>query len=139
MKKYIATLAVVTLSLSAWGQAWTNLSATLQNIYTNMPPTVQVSTADTWADYQKAVRLSPEFQGIVTNVVITVINDTNGVPTGTNTVSTVTTNHSSMSFTLWFVAALQREKVARVVEQRNQEIREEMNRKVGETVIKAWN
>ena len=137
MKKYII-LAIVTLSLSAWGQAWTNLSATLQNIYTNMPAPVQVSTADTWSDYQKAVRLSPEFQGIVTNVVTTVISDTNGVPTGTNTVSTITTNHSSMSFTLWFVSGLQREKVSRVIEQRNQEMREEMYRKVGQTVVNAW-
>jgi hypothetical protein len=137
MKKYII-LAIVTLSLSAWGQAWTNLSATLQNIYTNMPAPVQVSTADTWSDYQKAVRLSPEFQGIVTNVVTTVISDTNGVPTGTNTVSTITTNHSSMSFTLWFVSGLQREKVSRVIEQRNQEMREEMYRKVGQTIVNAW-
>lgn len=137
MKKYII-LAIVTLSLSAWGQPWTNLSATLQNIYTNMPAPVQVSTADTWLDYQKAVRLSPEFQGIVTNVVTTVISDTNGVPTGTNTVSTITTNHSSMSFTLWFVSGLQREKVSRVIEQRNQEMREEMYRKVGQTIVNAW-
>ena len=137
MKKYII-IAVVTLSLSAWGQAWTNLSATLQNIYTNMPAPVQVSTADTWSDYQKAVRLSPEFQGMATNVVTTVLHDTNGVPTGTNTVSTITTNHSSMSFTLWFVSGLQREKVSRVIDQRNQEMREEMYRKVGQTVVNAW-
>ena len=137
MKKYIA-LAILGISLPAFGQAWTNLSATLQSIYTNMPPAIMQNTADTWADYQKAVRLSPEFQGITTNIVHTVLTNANGVPTGTNTVTTVTTNHSAMSFTLWFVTGLQREKVARVVEQRNAEMREEMYRKVGATVVNSW-
>ena len=137
MKKLIV-LAIVSLSLSAFGQTWTNLSATLQSIYTNMPPAVQTNTADTWEDYQRAVRFSPEFQGIATNTDVTVILGTNGVPTGTNTVVTVTTNHVSTSFTQWFVQGLQREKVARVVEDRNQEIQDEMYRKVGKTVVKGW-
>jgi hypothetical protein len=36
------------------------------------------------------------------------------------------------------VQGLQREKVARVVEDRNQEIQDEMYRKVGKTVVKGW-
>jgi len=131
MKKYIV-LAIVSLSLPAFGQTWTNLSATLQSIYTNMPPAIMQSTADTWADYQKAVRLSPEFQGIVvtTNVVV------NG--NTTNIVISTTTNHVAMSFTQWFVKGLQQEKAARVVEDRNQELHTEMYRKVGKTVVDGW-
>ena len=130
MKKLLFLLTVV--ALPAFGQAWTNLSATLQSIYTNMPVSIQQSTADTWADYQKAVRLSPEFAGVVTvtNVVIT--------ESATNIVITTTTNHASMSFTLFFTDALKQEKIGRIVEQRNQDLRNEMYRKVGQTVVNAW-
>ena len=130
MKKLLFLLTVV--ALPAFGQAWTNLSATLQSIYTNMPPAIQQSTADTWADYQKAVRLSPEFAGVVTvtNVVIT--------ESATNIVITTTTNHAATSFTLFFVDALKQEKVGRIVEQRNQDLRNEMYRKVGKTIVDGW-
>ena len=130
MKKLLFLLTVV--ALPAFGQAWTNLSATLQSIYTNMPGAIMQNTADTWADYQKAVRLSPEFAGVVTvtNVVIT--------ESATNIVITTTTNHAATSFTVFFTDALKQEKVGRIVEQRNQDLRNEMYRKVGQTVVNAW-
>ena len=131
MKKLLI-IGIVGISLTAFGQAWTNLSATLQSIYTNMPPAIMQSTADTWADYQKAVRLSPEFAGIVTttNVVVT--------ESATNIVITTTTNHAPVGFSQFFIDALKQEKVGRIVEQRNQDLRNEMYRKVGQTVVNAW-
>jgi len=131
MKKLLI-IGIVGISLTAFGQAWTNLSATLQSIYTNMPGAIMQNTADTWADYQKAVRLSPEFAGVVTvtNVVIT--------ESATNIVITTTTNHAATSFTVFFTDALKQEKVGRIVEQRNQDLRNEMYRKVGQTVVNAW-
>lgn len=127
MKK-ILIITLFALSLSAFGQASTNLSAQMQTVWTNLPPSIQTSTLDTWSDYQRAVNRSPEFQGITTNT----------VTVGTNTTTTITTNHSSMTFVVYFQQALQQEKIGRIIEQRNQELRAEMYRKVGQTVVQAW-
>ena len=127
MKKLLS-IAILGISLSAFGQASTNLSAQMQVVWTNLPTAIQISTLDTWADYQRAVTRSPEFQGIVTNT----------VTDGTNTVTTITTNHVSMTFVAYFQKALEQEKVGRIIEQRNQELRAEMWRKVGQTVVQSW-
>jgi hypothetical protein len=137
MKKYLI-LTIVTLALSALGQANTNLAPQLNTVFLSLNPAVQASTLSAFADYNRAVARSPEFKGVLTNTVVTIITDTNGVPTGTNAVSTVTTNHPTMSITLFFQAALAQEKVSRIVEQRNQELIAEMYRKVGETVVNSW-
>jgi hypothetical protein len=137
MKKLLS-LAIVTLSLSAWGQANTNLAPQLNTVFLSLTPAVQASTLAAFADYNRAVARSPEFKGVRTNTVVTVITDTNGIPTGTNTVITVTTNHPTMSISQFFQAALAQEKVSRIVEQRNQELITEMYRKVGETVVNSW-
>lgn len=127
MKKLLAA-TIIGLSLSAFGQANTNLSAQMQTVWTNLPTAIQASTLDTWADYQRACNRSPEFQGITTNT----------VTDGTNSVTTITTNHVSMTFVVYFQKALEQEKVARIIEQRNQELRGEMCRKVGQTIVQAW-
>jgi hypothetical protein len=137
MKKYLI-LTIVTLALSALGQANTNLAPQLNTVFLSLNPAVQASTLAAFADYNRAVARSPEFKGVLTNTVVTIITDTNGVPTVTNSVSTVTTNHPTMSITLFFQAALAQEKVSRIVEQRNQELIAEMYRKVGETVVNSW-
>lgn len=131
MKKLL-TLAIIGISLSAFGQASTNLTPQLAVVWTNLSAEVQQSTLDTFNDYNRAVLRSPEFKGVLTNIVETVENDV------TNTVTTVTTNHSTMTFTRYFQTALAHEKVGRIVQQRNDELRAEMYRKVGKTAVDAW-
>jgi len=132
MKKYITTAIIAVSTLASYGQANTNLTLQLNTVFTNLTPAVQASTLATFADYNRAVARSPEFKGIVTNITETV---TEGV---TNTVTLITTNHSTMTFAQWMHAALANEKISRIIEQRNQDLLAEMYRKVDQTVVNAW-
>ena len=132
MKKLLILSVLSFMAVAAFGQASTNLSVQMQTVWTNFPVSIQQSTLDTWADYTKAVNRSPEFKGVATNVVVTI---TDGK---TNTVTTVTTNHSPMTFVQWFQEGITQAGVAQMVERRNYTIRQEMYRKVGKTVVDSW-
>ena len=132
MKKQIITAIIAVVGLSAFGQANTNFTAQLNTVFTNLAPAVQASTLATWADYTRAVNRSPEFKGVTTNVTETV---TEGV---TNIVTTITTNHPAMTFVQYFHGVLANEKIGRIVEQQNQNMRAEMYHKVGQTVVQGW-
>ena len=133
MKKYIIALIGLTATLTAFGQS-TNLTPNMLTVFTNLSPAVQASTLTCLLDYNKAVRRSPEFAGVVTNISITL--DTNGVPVSTNSV--VTTNRFAMTLTEWLHAALANEKVSRVVQQRNDALKAEIYFRVGQTVVDGW-
>ena len=132
MKKLLVTSILSLAAGVAFGQANTNLSAQMNAVWQAMPLTIQQSTLDTWADYQKAGNRSSEFRKVTTNTVVTV---EGGI---TNSVTTVTTNNPAMTFVQWYQAGLAQEKVARVVQQRNDAIRQEMYHAVGKTVVDSW-
>lgn len=139
MRKYISILVVMS-SLSAFGQAWTNLSVLMQPIFLAMTPTIQTNTLNAWADYTRAVNRSPEFKGVITNTSVVITPATNGVDITytTNTVTIMTTNRPPLTFVQYYTIGLQHEKIGRIVEQRNIELYTEMYRKVGQTVVDAW-
>lgn len=127
--KNILLAAIVCLFASvASAQVSTNLNATLSGIFNAMTPDQQQATMDTYRSYQRAVKSSPEFKGVTTNLVVT-----DGI---TNTV--VTTNHPSMSFPIFFNEALKQEKIGRVVDTRNNSLMSEIYSKVGKTVVDGW-
>jgi len=139
MRKYISILVVMS-SLSAFGQAWTNLSVLMQPIFLAMTPTIQTNTLNAWADYTRAVNRSPEFKGVITNTSVVITPATNGVDITytTNAVTIMTTNRPPLTFVQYYTIGLQHEKIGRIVEQRNIELYTEMYRKVGQTVVDAW-
>ena len=124
----------------SYGQAWTNLAAQLQPVFLAMPATVQTNTLAAYADYTRAVNRSPEFKGVVTNISTSITGVTNGVDVTwtTNVVTLLTTNNPSMTFVQYYQGALENEKVARIVNQRNLDLYVEMYRLVGQTVVNAW-
>lgn len=131
MRTLLIVLTLVGAGLSAWAQPSTNLNATLTSIWVTMPPSIQQNTEDTWTAYQRAVKRSPEFSGVTTNLVYD--------ETGTNVIGTVvTTNHPPMSFSTYFLQSLQQEKIGRVVESRNQSLRAEMYGTVGKAQVDQW-
>ena len=139
MRKYIA-IAVIGCSLSAHGQAWTNLAVQLQPVFLAMPTTIQTNTLAAWADYTRAVNRSPEFKGVTTNVTTWLTGVTNGVDVTwtTNTITTLATNNPPLTFVQYFQRALMVEKISRVVEQQNINLYPELYHKVGKTVVDAW-
>lgn len=139
MKQYVI-LAIMTAVLNAHAQGLTNLTASLHPMFTNMSAAIQANTLAAWADYNRAVARSPEFKGVKTNATTRVVGETNGatVTWTTNTVTLLTTNRPPLSFNQFFIKSLQHEKVARIVEQQNQDLYSEMYRIVGRSVVDAW-